>query len=147
MEEEEQREEVLAERGDAADSLAAALAEAARLREALAAARAETEALRTRTAREAGLRQALLARGARPEALELLAGSAGETLDADAAADALAGRYGFCFRQEGRLIPTAAVSPPKAEAGALGRDELAGMSAAEINRRWEEVRGALGDLA
>ena len=127
-----------------AEELAAALEETARLREALTAARAETEALRARTAREADLRTALLARGVRPEALELLAASAGAAEDAETAAEELRGRYGFCFRQEGGLIPTAPLSPPEAETGGLSREALAEMSAAEINRRWEEVRGALG---
>ena len=48
--------------------------------------------------------------------------------------------YGGLFRGHAPLRP---VAPPKPEASALSRDAIAGMTAEEINRHWEEIRDAL----
>ena len=48
--------------------------------------------------------------------------------------------YGGLFRSAAPLRP---VAPPRPEAPALSRDAIAGMTAEEINRRWDDVRDAL----
>lgn len=117
------------------------------LREALRRTREEAELRQRQSLAARSLRDALARRGAMPGAVELLAASVpGETLLADGdggerAAEDLQRRYGFLFRPE-TLVPTPRADPPRI-GGVLGPDSLRGMSEAEINRSWSEVREAL----
>lgn len=147
-------EEVAAQR----DALAAQLADAQAAQVSAAEVQAAFDAYRSRqeqAEREAlilrDLRSALKEAGCNPQAVELMLRAVnlqdavvedGRVQNAGEIIAPLASAYGAFFAQP-VCVPAPAVHPPVTHAGVITRADLARMSAEDINRNWNAVKGVL----
>lgn len=125
--------------------------EAARAREALEGYQAQVNGERRKATRRAALEEALADQGANAQTIPLLLDAIALPEDAwsgDALKDAAASlqpyraKYGALFAVK-TPIPVTRVSPPVHTGGVLTRADVQRMSAADINRSWNEVQKAL----
>ena len=147
----QQREASLAERDELRTLVETREQEAASAREELQAYRAQVEAAQHTAARRAALSDALTVQGANPQALPLLLDAitlpeeawSGDTLeDASAALQPWRAKYSALFAVKSP-IPVTKVAPPMQGGGLLTPADVKRMSAADINRHWSAVKGAL----
>lgn len=147
----QQREASLAEQDELRTLVETREQEAASAREELQAYRAQVEAAQHTAARRAALSDALSAQGANPQALPLLLDAitlpeeawSGDTLeDASATLQPWRAKYSALFAVKSP-IPVTKVAPPMQGGGLLTPADVKRMSAADINRHWSAVKGAL----
>lgn len=127
--------------------------DAAKVRAEFDAYKAQVETDRANAVREQALRRALKDAGVqRDEFVELLMGKAdltgaemdGDKLkDAAALIDPLKASYGGCFATT-TTQGTAPVNPPTNGQQKLTREQIEGMSEAEINANWSAVQASIG---